>query len=66
MPGPRPLPGLPAVAAPGVAGFPGADRLSTSLGRKRRSSECRTQSFMPLRPRMGNVMSLDTAEMGSL
>ena len=52
-------------AAPDAAGFPGEERLSTSLGRKRRSSEYRTQSFMPRRPRMGNVMSLETAETGS-
>lgn len=41
-------------------------RLSTSRGMKSLSSELRAQSFMPRRPFMGKLMSLETAETGSL
>lgn len=44
---------------------PAEARLSTSLGMKSLSSELRAQSFMPRRPFMGKLMSLDTAETGS-
>lgn len=49
----------------GARAIPAEARLSTSRGMKSLSSELRAQSFMPRRPFMGKLMSLETAETGS-
>lgn len=45
--------------------LPSEDRVKTSLGMKSLSSAERAQSFIPLLPFMGKLMSLETAETGS-
>jgi len=44
---------------------PSEDKVKTSLGMKSLSSAERAQSFIPLLPFMGKLMSLETAETGS-
>lgn len=48
-----------------ISDLPSEDRLKTSLGMKSLSSAERAQSFMPLLPFIGKLMSLDTADTGS-
>lgn len=48
-----------------ISNSPSEDRLKTSLGMKSLSSAERAQSFIPLLPFIGKLMSLETADTGS-